>query len=312
MKNSLQILIVSLVIVLMSGCEYPADGIVSSDSISPENIVLNNQGVALMGQYDYEAARGIFETLVEQEPDWLEARVNLAIAFLNRQKEGDEHTALSIVTQVLQEDPEQIRALYVSGIIHFYIGEPEQATAFFNRVVTRDAQDAYAVYFLGQSYLQMGDYEQSAQWLLRAAEIDPYLRSAYWAGAQVLRRLGRIEDSAEMLAGYQRFEPNPAARLAAISYKRMGPKAEALSVITEESPAAILPAGPLFAEPQLIDDRINGSTVTTVDLTGDSILDIVVTTPADLAGDSILDIVSDNTRRHGCVLGYRIRFHQYR
>ena len=280
-----------MLIVLMSGCEYPADGIVSSDSISPENIVLNNQGVALMGQYDYEAARGIFETLVEQEPDWLQARVNLAIAFLNRQKEGDEHTALSIVTQVLQKDPEQIRALYVSGIIHFYIGEPEQATAFFNRVVTRDAQDAYAVYFLGQSYLQMGDYEQSAQWLLRAAELDPYLRSAYWAGAQVLRRLGRIEDSAEMLAGYQRFGPNPAARLAAISYKRMGPKAEALSVITEESPAAILPAGPLFAEPQLIDDRIIGSTVTAVDLTGDSILDIVVTTPADLTGDSILDIV---------------------
>ncbi len=277
MKNSLRSL---LLIMLLSGCEYPADGTDSSDSISPENITLNNQGVALMGQYDYEAARGIFETLVEQEPDWLDAKVNLAIAFLNRQREGDEHIALSIVTQVLQEDTEQIRALYVSGIIHFYIGEPEQATAFFNRVVTRDAQDAYAVYFLGQSYLQMGDYEQSAQWLLRAAEIDPYLRSAYWAGAQVLRRLGRIEESTEMLAGYQRFAPNPAARLAAISYKRMGPKAEALSVITAESPAAILPAGPLFAEPQLIDDRINGSTVTAVDLTGDSILDIVVTTPA--------------------------------
>ncbi|MCY4532997.1 MAG: FG-GAP-like repeat-containing protein [Gammaproteobacteria bacterium] len=277
MKNSLRSL---LLIMLLSGCEYPADGTDSSDSISPENIMLNNQGVALMGQYDYEAARGIFETLVEQEPDWLEAKVNLAIAFLNRQREGDEHIALSIVTEVLQEDPEQIRALYVSGIIHFYIGEPEQATAFFNRVVTRDAQDAYAVYFLGQSYLQMGDYEQSARWLLRAAEIDPYLRSAYWAGAQVLRRLGRIEESTEMLAGYQRFAPNPAARLAAISYKRMGPKAEALSVITAESPAAILPAGPLFAEPQLIDDRINGSTVTTADLTGDSILDIVVTTPA--------------------------------
>ena len=277
MKNSLRSL---LLIMLLSGCEYPADGTDSSDSISPENITLNNQGVALMGQYDYEAARGIFETLVEQEPDWLDAKVNLAIAFLNRQREGDEHIALSIVTQVLQEDPEQIRALYVSGIIHFYIGEPEQATAFFNRVVTRDAQDAYAVYFLGQSYLQMGDYEQSAQWLLRAAEIDPYLRSAYWAGAQVLRRLDRIEESAEMLAGYQRFGPNPAARLAAISYKRMGPKAEALSVITAESPAAILPAGSLFSEPQLIDDRINGSTVTTADLTGDSILDIVVTTPA--------------------------------
>lgn len=276
MNNCLQCL---LLIVLLSGCEYPADGTGSSDSISPENIMLNNQGVALMGQYDYEAARGNFETLVEQEPNWLEARVNLAIAYLNRQEEGDELTALSIVTRVLQEDPEQIRALYVSGIIHFYIGEPEQATAFFKRVVARDAQDAYAVYFLGQSYLQMGDYEQSAQWLLRAAEIDPYLRSAYWAGSQVLRRLDRIEESTKMLEGYQRFEPNPAARLAAISYKRMGPKAEALSVITEESPAAILPVGPLFAEPRLIDERITGSTVTTADLAGDSILDIAVTTP---------------------------------
>ena len=129
----------------------------------------------------------------------------------------------------------------------------------------------------------------TCKWVIMNSRLDgscapqksiPICASAYWAGAQVLRRLGRIEESAKMLAGYQRFKPNPAARLAAISYKRMGPKAEALSVITAESPAAILPAGPLFAEPQLIDDRINGSTVTAVDLTGDSILDIVVTTPA--------------------------------
>ena len=56
----------------------------------------NNRGVGLMGRFEYEPARAAFASLLERYPDWTEARVNLAIATLNRQEEGDETAALAL------------------------------------------------------------------------------------------------------------------------------------------------------------------------------------------------------------------------
>ena len=47
-----------------------------------------------MGQYEYAAAEEAFAEVVDRAPDWLDARVNWAIATLNRQQEGDERRAL--------------------------------------------------------------------------------------------------------------------------------------------------------------------------------------------------------------------------
>ncbi len=248
--------------------------------IPAASIALNDRGVAQMGRYEYSPAHATFAELVAQEPDWLEAKVNLAIATLNRQEDGDEERALALATEVLVSDPDQVRALYVSGIIHVYLGRPEPAAALLERALSLDQRDAYAAYFLGQSHLHMGEYEQASGFLLRAVDLDPYLRSAYWAGAQALRRLGRDAESADLLAGYERFAANPAARLAGFTYKRMGPKAEAMSSIVKDTPQSDLPAGPLFGEPQLLSDEAGGTTVTAVDVDADTWPELFITTPA--------------------------------
>ena len=91
---------------------------------------LNDLGVAQMGRFEYAAAHATFTKLVTQAPDWHEARINLAIATLNRQQDGDEKRALALASEVLDQDPTQVRALYLSGLVHLYVGEPELATAF--------------------------------------------------------------------------------------------------------------------------------------------------------------------------------------
>ena len=58
--------------------------------LTEQDITDNNRGVALMGYFDYPAARSVFAALVERQPDWTDARVNLAIATLNRQEAGDD------------------------------------------------------------------------------------------------------------------------------------------------------------------------------------------------------------------------------
>ncbi len=251
---------------------------------SPEDIGLNDLGVALMGQYEYATAEQTFAQVVDRAPGWLDARVNWAIATLNRQQEGDERRALDILADVLAQEPDHPRAMYVSGILHLYLGETEPAQTFLQRTIEADPDDAFAAYFFAQTLLQSASHAEAASWFLRALTLDPYLRSAYWAGAQALRRADRIDESEKLLADYQRFEDNPAAHAAAFSYGRMGPKALALAAARSTTPEPERPEGALFAAPE----RIAGgrwSSVTAADIDGDGALDLAA---SGTGGNSLL------------------------
>ena len=247
---------------VLSSCQR--DG----EAIDADLVAANDRGVALMGRYEYAAAEVVFADVAKQAPAWLDARVNLAVATLNRQQDGDERLALDILAAVIEEDPQHLRALYTSAVLNLYLGDAEPATQLFRQVVAADPADAYAAYFLGQSLLQQGDYESAAEWLVKSAELDPYLRSAYWAGSQALRRVGNADEATKLLADYQRFETNPAARLAGFSYARMGPKAAALAVTPTPPAAASTPEGPLFAAPRTLAAE-GANIVTSADFDGD-------------------------------------------
>ena len=217
--------------------------------ISNAEIEHNDLGVAQMGQYDYKTAHATFQELVKNRPNWIEARVNFAIATLNRQDEGDELRALEILSSVLDEQPDNVRALYTSGVITFHLGQTEGALRFFGRTVEIDPEDAYAAYFLGQTHLQLQQYEQAQERLLRSIELDPYLTSGYWAGSQTARRLGDTDLAEELVATYNRLKANPASRTASINYLQMGPKAEAMALELVEVLPSARPAGRVFEEP---------------------------------------------------------------
>ena len=264
---------------LLAGCGV-------DDSASQALIAANDRGVALMGRYEYAAAEEVFAEVVRGAPHWLDARVNLAIATLNRQREGDEALALDILAAVLAEDPQHLRALYASGILRFHGGETDLAAALFRQVVAADATDAYAAYFLGQALLQSGDEEAAAHWFQKTVALDPNLVSAYYTASLALRRLGRAKDAARMLADWQRRRASPAARTAKVTYKQMGPKAEALATSPNAPAPAPRPEGPLFDSPRIVDAGIaaaGGWTLTTVDLQGDSGQEIVASGVGGLA-----------------------------
>jgi tetratricopeptide (TPR) repeat protein len=247
-------------------------------TMPPEAIAGNNRGVGLMGSFRYEDARSQFQELSEQYPDWLDVRVNLAIATLNRQQPGDEQAALELVGEVLAADPAHLRAHYVSGLLHLYLSSPAVAQPHFERVANADPDDAYAAYYLAQCLAQQGEYAGALARYQQAMAVDPYLRSAYYGAFQAQQRLGDREAARALIDDYQRLDANPRSRLAEFKYTRMGPKAEALAVDAASPAPTERPQGNLFAEPRKLAetglDRDAPASLTPVDLNGDGVLEL--------------------------------------
>ncbi len=254
----------------------------------PTAIERNNRGVGLMGQFKYAAAQAAFAELVDAYPGWLDLQVNLAIATLNRQQEGDETEALAIVERVLAAAPDQLRAHYVAGLLRLYIGDTEQALVHFQRVAANDPRDAYAAYYLGQCLAQQGQAQEALVWYRRAMSLDPYLRSSYYGAFQMLRTLNQRQEAGALMKAYQRLEQNPRARLAEFKYTRMGPRGEAVAIGLARGPPPPAPSGPLFAKGELLTLAAPNSltlkpprtdrqaSLTSADVNGDGYLDIFV------------------------------------
>jgi len=248
-----------------------------------DTIAANNRGVALMGQFDFDAARQVFAALVEQHADDADIQVNLAIAVLNRQQEGDETTSMGILDGVLVQNPGHLRAKYVRGLLSLHGGDSQAAFDDFLAVVKADPGDPEAAYYVGQSLMQLENHEEALVWFDRAVEGDPYLRSAYYRAFQALQRLGRMDEAEGFIERFQALDGNPRARLMEFKYTKMGRMAEVAvigSVPTEGSPK---PDGLIF---ESVSPIASGA----FDLKTMGAARVPNTTACDLNGDGGLDL----------------------
>ena len=282
---------ICLIVALSVGCsKKTGPGTATTNPITATDIAANNRAVGLMGRYEYDEAHTIFTQLVQTHPDWLDVKVNLAVATLNRQQDDDEAAALDTLREVLETEPDHLRALYVAAILLKRTGDPRNmATAFqySQRVAEADPLDAYAAYQVGSGHRDAGKFAEALTWFERAVELDPYLQSAYYGSQQMLIRLGRSDEAAEMAQTFQRLSNNPRARIIKEIYGRMGPKAEALAIGLEKVEPAPRPEGALFEDPApLLADGdaytwASGSSdrpasITACDINGDGLIDIFI------------------------------------
>jgi tetratricopeptide (TPR) repeat protein len=276
-------------ITLLGGCGPAGD----QNRLDDQAIEENNRGVGLMGYFDYEAARQIFQQLHEKYPRQADIEVNLAIALMNRQQGDDEARALKKFQAVAAKHPENVRARYCAGLLQFRRGELASAARYFKAVLAADPQDAYAAYFLAESMQQKGDRETAIQWYRRALENDPYLRSADYALSRQYRMQGNSDAASESLARYQRLANNPRAQLVEFKYTRMGPKCEAATIDAGKAAAKPKPTGPLFADALRLDlafhageeNRASAPNLTVADINGDGYPDLFIAGRAVSAGE---------------------------
>jgi tetratricopeptide (TPR) repeat protein len=257
-------------------------------------VAANNRGAALIGQFKYEEARQVFEKLAQKYPRNWDIQTNLAIATFNRQEEGDEQTALSILGGVLEQDPANLRARYCAGLLELYRGRPAEALEYFQVVMKADQDDAELLYFTGKALMQLNRYKEAIDFFKRTISRDPYIRSAYYGMIMALRQLGRSDEAFAMIERFQRLEKNPRGRLVEFKYTKMGRKAEVLTIDQPEVQLVKKPTGPLFNAVKTItvnkeaswhhqqDGIVTRSSVTICDINGDLHPDIFISGAIDL------------------------------
>ena len=148
LMRSLSLLPLVLVVVALTGCGERAPLYQSDD---PEIARRNDEGVMLMGRYDYDGAYEAFASLLEDHPQLLDVRTNLAIAQLNRQRDGDEAAAIAVFRSVLADDPSHDRARYGLGLLLVRAGEEEECREVFSSLANDVPDDPFVQYFLAQA-----------------------------------------------------------------------------------------------------------------------------------------------------------------
>ena len=193
-----------------------------------------------MGQFDFDRAAETFARASAAASDRLDLRVNLAIATLNRQRDGDAAEAQQLLEGILTIAPQHVRAHYALGLLLLNDGHAGDALPHFVFVAEHEPADAYAAYYTALCRFQQGDAAGALSSYEHALLLNPHLRSAAYGAFQARQRLGR-PDAQSMLDLFRQLETNPQSETVEFKYTRMGPLAEAM-VIDEPSATARIAA----------------------------------------------------------------------
>jgi Flp pilus assembly protein TadD len=184
----------------------------------------NNRGVAFMEQYDYAAAVEAFAQALGLAPKSGEVRVNLAMATFNRAARGDLEHAEQLLDEVLQDEPNNVRALYFRGITHQYGGRDEPAISCFERALRLVPDDACTWYLLARSKSHLGQPYRAD--LERAVELNPALASAYYDLLRLAAQEGQEDEARAYQERFAQLRQSPLHELVVMPhYGQMGPLA---------------------------------------------------------------------------------------
>jgi hypothetical protein len=278
-----------------------------------EIVALNNRGVGLMGQFDFDRAAEAFARASAAASDRLDLRVNLAIATLNRQRDGDAAQAQQLLEAILTIAPQHVRAHYALGLLLLNDGHAGDALPQFVFVAEHEPADAYAAYYTALCRFQQGDVAGALSSYEHALLLNPRLRSAAYGAFQARQRLGR-PDAQSMLDLFRQLETNPQSETVEFKYTRMGPLAEAVTIDEPARQRIMRPPGPVFdtAPVPLLTgtagttawrqaDASHPPTMTMADIDGDGLIDLFIADTIDDRG-SLHNAVLLNRGAEGFVL----------
>lgn len=140
-----------------------------SQSATPVNADFN-RGVSAMREGNLDEAKAIFESIVKQQPQFAEARLNLGLI---NEEQSDYDEAIASFQKALVLKPRLHGANLFLGIAEFRLNHLDQARAAVAKETTNYPKDAAPWMWLGVVSLAQDDPEDAAEALDKAAKLKP-------------------------------------------------------------------------------------------------------------------------------------------
>lgn len=120
----------------------------------------NVKDSVLAGYLNDRAITG-FQKALEFEPDHLDAKANLALAYV--EGEGSIMKGVRLLKEVEEAEPEHEKALFYLGILSTRSGQYEKALNRFEKLKKLQPDNAFLHFHIGNVYTQMGDKEKAVE-----------------------------------------------------------------------------------------------------------------------------------------------------
>jgi Tfp pilus assembly protein PilF len=128
---------------------------------------------------DYRRAIQLFRRTLERLPNHVEARRNLAMAYL---ESGEEEQAKNLLIETLRLDPKDAWSyLLLGNILAKHDRKSDVAEKYYRRAFELNPRDAILLANYGALMVERGNREQAEEFFERAIEANPSYPNAYYA-----------------------------------------------------------------------------------------------------------------------------------
>ncbi|MDR0307769.1 MAG: tetratricopeptide repeat protein [Chitinispirillales bacterium] len=207
----------------------------------------NAEALCFMGQI--EAARKSPEALqyfldaLKAAPNYAEAKYQLARFY---ESEGDYKKARSLLYEVLEKDPLNVRAHARLGIVYYYDNSPELSLKSYLTALAINPHDYNTRYNLGELYrIVLNDNQNALQQFVLALKEKPHHTEANFRAGLICIENDMIKEAIRYFEASNKSDPKNIRKMIqlAAAYERLGNRKAALSVyheITDIDPLHII------------------------------------------------------------------------
>ena len=122
--------------------------------------------------------------------------------FERAKQEGDLHTQIELLSQVIEKSPKHVGAYHYRADAYRALGDTRRAILDYNRVVSLRPRDPFRYYARGLTYQTMGEHGLALTDFSKAISLNASYKPFYLARARAYRELGKYSLS---LADYQKY-----------------------------------------------------------------------------------------------------------
>ncbi|MCF8248094.1 MAG: tetratricopeptide repeat protein [Saprospiraceae bacterium] len=135
----------------------------------------------------YEASIQAYEQALKLDPEYTEAKNNLAITCRQAgqffgEKQGDIHKAFTYLNRAFELDPNDYETLRLLGVANGVSGNGQKAVEFFTKALEKEPNNAAAYYNLASAYYNIGQPDKTAELMAKAKEINPNIEAEMRGG----------------------------------------------------------------------------------------------------------------------------------